>query len=269
MIETGSTLTKLKQCRYGPMLFLQTDRYVGGSLDAYGEYCHGESVVFEQMVSKGQTIVEIGANIGAHTVHLAKLVGPAGRVVAFEPQRVIFQILCANIALNDCFNVQTLNAASGSEPGKLLVPPVDYGHPESNFGGVSLIGIEHGEEVPIIPLDSLPLSSLRVLKVDVEGMETPVLQGARNHIARFRPIIYVENDRPEQSPGLIRLIQEMGYNLWWHLPALFNPDNANGRTDNIFGAVCSINMICLPAEAANVVTGFRQIHTPDDRWQAA
>ena len=77
------------------MLFLPSDLYVGRSLELYGESSEFEGELFAQLCRPGQIVVEVGAHIGSHTIHLAKLVGPAGTVYAFEPQRIIFQIMCA------------------------------------------------------------------------------------------------------------------------------------------------------------------------------
>src|SRR5579862_896137 len=98
---------RLKDCRHGRMLFNVNDQYVGRSLDLYGEYSEGEIDFFKQVVQPGDTVLEIGANIGSHTVFFAKAVGREGTVQAFEPQRLIFQTLCANIALNNLENVKT------------------------------------------------------------------------------------------------------------------------------------------------------------------
>ncbi len=250
------------------MVFLRADRYVGASLDLYGEYCFSESQVFEQLLSPGDTVVEVGANIGAHTVHLAQLVGPAGRVLAFEPQHVVFQILCANIVLNEAFNVRTFNAGSGDAAGTVKLPDIDYALAESNFGGVSLIGASQGNDIPIIPLDTLDLPSLRLIKIDVEGMEAQVIKGAVAQLSRHRPILYVENDWRDKSPELISLIQSLGYDLWWHFAPLFSQDNYLKVTENIFGAVTSINMLCLPKEEARNITGLREITGPDDWFEA-
>jgi FkbM family methyltransferase len=262
-------LTKLKQCRNGPMLFLRADKYIGAALDLYGEYCRGESDVFAQILSPGQIVAEAGANIGAHTIQLAQLVGPAGQVLAFEPQRVIFQLLCANIALNEVFQVHASHAAAGATAGTLSVPAVDYAASDSNFGAVSLCHAAAGEIVPVIALDTLALPSLRLLKIDVEGMEAQVLAGARQQIARHRPVLYVENDRQDNSAALIALIESMGYDLWWHLARLFNPDNHNGIAENIFGNVTSINMLCVPKEDTGSITGFRKVTGPGDWWETA
>jgi FkbM family methyltransferase len=260
-------LTKQKMCRYGPMVFLRADKYVGASLDLYGEYCYSESQVFDQLVSPGDTVAEVGANIGAHTVHIAQLVGPQGRVLAFEPQRVVFQILCANIVLNEAFNVRTFNAGSGDVAGTLKLPDIDYAAPDSNFGALSLIGVSHGTDVPIIPLDTLDLPSLHLIKIDVEGMESQVIKGAAAQIRRHRPTLYVENDRRDKSAELISLIQSLDYDLWWHFAPLFSTENYLQVAENIFGGVTSINMLCIPKEAARNVTGLREITSPDQWWE--
>ena len=257
----------LKDCRHGKALFLTQDMYIGRSLEFYGEFSHLEAALFAQFVRPGMEVVEVGANIGVHTVSLAQMVGPRGMVVAFEPQRAIFQLLCANVALNGLFNVRTHHAAAGAAAGSLTVPPYNYAA-ANNFGGVSLTQGGSGEEVPVTPLDALDLPAVHVLKIDVEGMEAEVLAGARALIARHRPILYLENDRREKSPSLIRLLDELGYTCWWHTPPLFNPDNIAGRQENIFPGIVSINLLCLPKDTAMVMQGFRKVAGPDDWFDA-
>src|SRR5437870_1047961 len=90
---------QLRRCRHGLMLYNLNDTYIGAMLEKYGEFSEGETDVFHQLVRPGMTVVEVGANVGAHTLSIARLVGPQGRVLAFEPQRSIFQMLCANLAM--------------------------------------------------------------------------------------------------------------------------------------------------------------------------
>jgi FkbM family methyltransferase len=184
-------------------------------------------------------------------------------VLAFEPQRVIHELLCANVALNELFQVRPYRAALGRDVGTIKVPIVDYAR-ENNFGGLSLLGSSVGEDVPLLALDSIALPSLRMLKVDVEGMEAEVLSGARETIARLRPIIYVENDRRTKSRELIGLIDELGYRMWWHLPPLFNPGNFAHFQQNVFGGTVSINLLCFPKEMPTNVSGLRPVTGPDD-----
>ena len=112
---------RIKHCRYGPMLYLANDLYVGRSLDRYGEWSEAEMELLRQVVRPGNVVLDIGANVGTHTIFLAQTVGPEGAVLAFEPQRMVFQILCANVALNGLPNVYTHHAAVGRRPGNIRV----------------------------------------------------------------------------------------------------------------------------------------------------
>lgn len=251
----------MKPCRHGLMLYNFHDCYIGRSLELYGEWSEGEIDLFRQQLKPGMVVVEVGANIGAHTVFLAQAVGPAGRVLAFEPQRIVYQTLCANLALNDITNVDCRHAAAGATAGELFVPRLDYTR-ENNFGGLSLVGCETGESVPVATLDSFGLARCALLKIDVEGMEKSVLEGARATIARCRPILYVENDRQDRSADLIRTIDSLGYDMHWHCPPIYNPKNFAANPENVFSNTVSRNMLCCPRDGNHHVTGFRPVEIP-------
>ena len=258
---------RLKLCRNGPMLYLVTDQYVGQSLDRYGEFSQGEADLFGQLIRPGWTILEIGANLGAHTVLLAKAAGPLGVVHAFEPQRTVFQILCANVALNALDNVYAHHAAVGRAAATIHVPRLNYAAFQ-NFGGLSLGGYSEGDCVPVITADSLQLPACHMLKIDVEGMEGDVIAGAEQTLRRFAPALYVENDRQEKSAALIEQLLALDYRLYWHLPPLFNPQNYFGNEENVFGNMVSANMLGLHASVSQNVTGFREITSPNDTWSS-
>ena len=243
------------------MIYNRNDMYVGESLRLYGEFSPGEAELFRQILKPDMLVVEIGANIGAHTVELSQLVGGRGTVVAFEPQRVVFQTLCANIALNNCANVFTFQSAVGDHVGTIKVPflPPDQ---LSNFGGLSLRDVEAGEDVPLTTLDALNLSTCHLLKIDVEGMEVEVLRGAAATIARCRPVIYAENDRVERSAELVEVLTDYRYRMYRHEPPLFSPNNFAGEQENIFGNVVSFNLLCIPEEINLVVQGLQEVTAP-------
>jgi FkbM family methyltransferase len=236
-------MNELKACRYGQMLFNRHDMYIGRSLQLYGEFSEGECEVFRQIVRRGSTVVEVGSNIGSHTVPLAQWAGPEGKVIAFEPQRIVFQTLCANVALNSLLNVHCLQQAVGSEPGSIVVPHINY-QAENNFGGLGLGSFTHGERVPLVTIDSLELQTCDLVKLDIEGMEREAILGAQRTIEKFKPALYVENDRKDRSDDLVRTLDAMGYAMYWHLPPYFNPKNFAGNSENVFGNLVSKNMIC-------------------------
>src|SRR5262249_30763115 len=152
------------------------------------------------------------ANIGAHTLPLAHLVGPSGRVLAFEPQRIPFYSLCANVVLNNLSNVVCHQMAAGETAGTLAVPDLDY-WAENNFGGLEL-ACDYSQcrtySVPVVRIDDLQLDACHFMKIDVEGMEKLVLAGAVETIRRFRPLLYVEDDRFEKSAALRAFLDSLG-----------------------------------------------------------
>jgi FkbM family methyltransferase len=257
---------RMKACRYGTLMYLANDTYIGRSLDLYGEFSEGEAQLFQQIVRPGMIVVDIGANVGVHTVCLAKATGTSGRVIAFEPQRAIYHMLCGNLALNNCSNAVALHAALGREPGTVTVPRIDYTN-SANSGGLALGQWTQGDQVQILTLDSLDLDPCHFVKIDVEGMEIQVLEGARKTLVSRAPILYVENDRASNSAGLIEWLLERGYRLYWHLPALFNPANHFGNSENVFGGTISINMLGIPASRPISVKGFREITSPHETWR--
>jgi FkbM family methyltransferase len=251
---------KLLKTRHGPMLALSGDRFISRSLEVYGEFSAAEWALLAQLVKPGMTVVEVGANIGAHSVALARACFP-GPLYVFEPQQRIFQLLCANLALNGIRNAIAFPEACGETAGVVIVPPLDYSA-EFNFGGVSVHpddGALRGWKVRATPLDSLGLANCHVIKIDVEGFEAQVLRGAAETIAKFRPLLYVENDRPALQGELIALIAGMGYRQYWHLPPLFSANNFNGAAEDVFGQIVSLNMLCIPQERETVVQDIEPI----------
>lgn len=259
---------RLIQGRHGCLLYNRNDQYVGRSLEEYGEYAEAEVALFRQLLRPGATVVEAGANIGAHTLVLAQLVGPQGRVFAFEPQRLCFQVLCANLALNGLANVVARQSALGEAPGRLYVPLLDP-QAEQNFGGLSLGSHPQGEEVPIETVDGLNLPGCLLLKADVEGMEQAVLRGAEQTLARCRPFLYLENDRPEKSAALIEYLLERKYRLYWHVTPLFSPSNHFANPTNVFPGIVAPNMLGVHPALQAELTGFVAIEGPDSDWRSA
>ena len=240
------------------MLYNVNDTHVGRSLAVYGEWCEAEVGIFAQILRKGDVAIDVGANIGAHTLAIAKLVGPRGTVVAFEPQRVVFQTLCANVANNSLPNVFCYHSAVGQTPGAILVPPLEP-RARQNFGAFSVGGYEQGEPVGVVRLDDFLLRACRLIKIDVEGMEPAVLHGAEGLIRKFMPVLYVENNRPNQSRELIRHIHLLGYDLYWHEPALFNPDNFRNYPHDVFDGERAQNMLCWPTQSHMNIVGLRPV----------
>jgi len=228
--------------RHGSFICQDNDHYVGRSLVAYGEYSEIEWALLRQLIGPGDVVVDAGANLGAHTVPIARRVGPEGRVYAFEPQRLVYQMLCGNLALNAIENVYALAVALGDRAGQVRMPRISYGG-DANFGGVGLSN-DTGEAVAMGTIDALRLERLDLVKADVEGAEALLVKGAEATLGRSHAPLYLENDRREQSPALLATLFALGYDAWWHLPRLFSPENYFGNAENLFAGIVSVNILC-------------------------
>ena len=256
----------LRNCRYGTMLYPANDTYIGRSLELYGEYSPFEVDFYAYVLRPGDGVIDAGANIGALTLAFSRLVGESGSVLAFEPQRLMYYVLCANLAINGIENVAAAQVALGAAPGFILVPvlrPRDH----LNFGGLT-IGGEHGEPARVRTIDSMPLRSLRLIKIDVEGAELEVVKGADQTIRRLRPFLLVENDRSDKSAALIEALFQLDYRLWWHFAPLYRPNNFRGNAENVFAQVGSWNMVGVPREMDLPIEGLREV-TDSTTWLPA
>lgn len=106
---------------YGKMIFPENDAVVGKRLPLYNEWSEDENIGMSQFVEPGDTVLDIGANIGTTVMLLSKRVGATGKVYAFEAQQLMSQCLNANLVLNNIKNADVLSLAVSSETGWVLL----------------------------------------------------------------------------------------------------------------------------------------------------
>lgn len=149
----------------------------------------------------GVVMFDGGANIGAYTLPAARTMMGWGNVIAVEAQERLFYALAGNIAINNMSNARVIWSALSDKKGSIEIPEPDYTMP-SSYGSLELIQTENSEfigqaltktqTVEAITIDSLKLSRLDYLKLDVEHMEEIVLAGAKKTIKSLKPIIQIE-----------------------------------------------------------------------------
>jgi FkbM family methyltransferase len=171
----------------------------------------------------GMVVLDVGAHVGQYSLLSASSVGPTGRVHSFEPNPVTYRLLSNNLALNDFANVTAHQLAVSDVIGEatLYVP----GH--DNLGEASLQECFRGMDaktVKCVTIDDWASSAdlgnperIDLIKIDVQGLEGKVIQGAMHVLARFRPVIVCEfEERFLQSMGtssveLKRNFSDLGY----------------------------------------------------------
>lgn len=252
----------ISEYKYGKIIYNSNDYYMGTCISEYGEYCDSEVSIINQILNKGDVVLDIGANIGLMTIPFSKIVGPNGKVISYEPQPEIYRILCGNIAINNLINVEAYNLAIGDSNNPLFLPKIDYTK-LNNFGGISLQNT--GEtKINQIKIDDLSFNKLNFIKIDVEMMEINVLNGAYYTIKKHRPILYVENDRKEKSQEILDFLLLENYDCYWHISKLFKLDNYKNNPINVFESnfICS-NVLAVPNER-NLTFNLEKINSNTD-----
>ncbi|WP_162246098.1 FkbM family methyltransferase [Variovorax sp. Root318D1] len=238
--------------RYGQMHLLGRDSVVSESLALYGEWAQREIDFLAFFIAPGSTVLDIGAFIGTHTLAFSSLAGGYGTVIAFEPRAEAFELLSRNIRDNHRMNVRLRQEGVADAMSTIELHRLQPGA-LTNFAGLALeddggSGSEY--EVPLITVDSLLLPAVDLMKIDVEGMERQVLEGAQKTIASLKPAIFAEANSISAGIKILNWCQSNGYECFGHLTDAFNPDNFNGETRSIFDGGKELNLLLLPAERA-------------------
>ncbi|WP_168991623.1 FkbM family methyltransferase [Paraburkholderia sp. UYCP14C] len=174
----------------------------------------------------GACMLDVGANIGLVAVPCASLLASkGGSVIAFEAQRIVFYMLAANCVANNLLNLHCYHLAVSDSNTVLQIPPMTYTEVRDfgmvQFGSTAELDQSDGsdrtlvgkETVKAIEIDSLELTRVDLMKIDVEGMEMRVLEGAKRTIATHRPILWIEYwlDRD----NICTALHQLGYDLWF------------------------------------------------------
>lgn len=224
------------ETRFGPMFILQGDTVIGRSLRIYGEFAGEEVDSILSLTRQGDHVLDLGANIGFHTLALARTVGPRGRVTAVEPQRYCFQLLCANVTLNQLPQVECLRAAVGGAAGTCRIPVNDPSHRHN--AGATRVSPDGGEgvtdAVPLITMDSLALARCDLVKVDTEGFEDQVVEGGLDTLRRLKPVLYIEVHDREKLQRLVGRLKPLGYSCTLHNTRFFRTANPQREGAQIF-----------------------------------
>ncbi len=246
---------QLKRCKYGWMLF--HGPYIGKCFELYGQYSEAEVSILRAFIRPGDTAIDVGANIGDLTLPMSQFATATGRIYAIESHAETYNILCANLALNNITNTQPINAFIADHAD------VDTSGPWGKYGYVS-----KNFQPPILAIDALALDACAFIKIDVDGKELEVLKSAATTIAKTRPVIYLENDIREKSSPLLEHLLQQDYRLYWHQAPIFDAQNYFGNPTNHWAPqnIVSLMMLCIPNETPATVP-LKQVEHKDEWWR--
>lgn len=258
---------KLGRCRHGWMLWPKADDTIGRCLDLYGEFAEAENELMRNYVEPGDWVIDVGANLGSTVLPFSAAVGSSGQVVAFEPQPLLAQCLQTCLTLNNRLNVRVFTAAVGAASGwaSMAIPSLGGSGVASttNYGAVSLS--DRGLRVPVMRLDDLELPRCALVKIDVEGFEWQVLQGAQATLQRLRPMLYFEAKKIPGTRHCLQWLMSQGWRCYWHFAFFVRPNNFKAKTENVFANVGDMNILALPADRSQP-DHLPEIVSPDEDW---
>ncbi len=245
------------------MVWPRRDATIGRALELYGEFAEAENRLMARFVAEGDVVVDVGANLGTTVLPLARAAGQTGQIIACEPQPLMAQCLSTTLSLNELFNVRVITAALSNESGwgRIPAPDITAG---VNFGAMALG--KDGLRVPVLRLDDIELPRCALIKIDVEGFEWPVIQGAMRHLTTLRPVLYFEAKRIPGTVACLDWLMKNGWRCYWHFALFFQRDNFRGNANNVFGATGDMNVLASPTDRLQP-KDLPEIRSAEEDWR--
>jgi len=211
---------------YGLIILSINDKGVGNDIRITGYFERHQIDILKNIAQKlletkdHIVFYDVGANIGTHTLAMAKTFGDKISIRTFEAQRQVFYMLCGTIAINGLRNVSCHNLAISGYSGfmDINLPSYDV---YQNFGGFELLPIEKSdnkdmikdrwESVKVEPLDIFN-EPVDIIKMDIEGCEEDALNAITNYISKYKPVCMIEQHK-SNSDAIVRLFIDLGYTV--------------------------------------------------------
>lgn len=217
-------LAAAPETRAGLLVVDPDDATQGTSLDVYGEWLPELLAVVTRYATAGATVLEAAAGAGAHSIPLAAILGAAGHLILYERDPRRRRILDRNLSLHSIQNATSMTRAlSGPHEG----------------------GFSAERET----VDDLGLERLDGLKINEGADAAAIMDGATGTMWRCRPWLVLAQEDDAALTRLAERIREYGYRTWRMETPLFNPDNFNRRTDDIFDGKTALTLVALPEES--------------------
>jgi FkbM family methyltransferase len=241
--------------KYGPIIINVNDRYIGRSILQTGCWAEPDLELMRQLIefriklSGPAMVYDVGANIGTHTLALAKLFQQTVTIRAFEAQSAVFHMLCGTTALNNLRNVHCHHAAVSDVDGAAIAfSPPDYAA-DNNFGGLELVEAPQSDNKDMVRAGSETVRTVTIdsfgervdfIKLDIEGMEHIALRGCGETLRRHRPFLFLELLKTDVT-ACLRTLAAHSYRVYQH----------------------GMDAIALPSECDIAIGGMPEMSAPE------
>lgn len=240
--------------------FYENDYIIGASIKMYGEYTQVEVDLLKNYINSTSVVYDIGGNIGYHTVAFASM---AKEVHSFEPNDRNYLLLEKNT--EHLSNVKLYHSACSNVVGEAFISDYDTSTP-GNYGECMMS--DTGQPCKTVRIDDMDLPPPDLIKIDVEGHELKVFQGAYNTISKHRPVIFYESMHGTGFDIIYDTLTQFGYSIYYYPAKNYNPNNFNGVEQNVFGNGGVINCIALPANHGKIA-GLPEMKDRTDNYNIA
>ena len=248
-----------RACRYGLISFFKNDTIISRSLREYGEWAQAEIEFLLDFIRSGDTVLDVGAFIGTHTIAFAERVSIGGNVYAFEPQPMFFEVLKKNVGQNVLNNVRLFNWALSDEVRQGTIHEADVRDP-GNFAGTSLKDsgfdapkVAGYHEIEVMTLDQLIIEKCDLIKIDTEEMELNVLKGSQRTLQTSRPIVMAECNSIQYGWPVVEFMKEKSYCAYLLNVRAFNSNNFRRSESNFLGDGREAGLVLVPEERHSVL----------------
>lgn len=233
------------------------DRYIYLALLNHGVIGNQDVTGLKSLIKPNMRILEIGANVGYYTMWMAGQVGIAGRILALEPERSLYECLKKTISTNKCQNVEIMQSAVSSGQ-----PSIMFQRGLLNAGNSQAVVRTRGlpwrfaYEVPAISLEKLQLYfQPELVKMDIQGHEIQAMRGAGMMLQRgARPCFYFEFwpygiRRQGHNPlELLKIFESNNYNISSWKKGTWHPFQRRGKLNDAVGFT---NLLACPNEKSS------------------
>ena len=193
LLKTGQTRS-LYQTADGYKFWLNNSGYIDKQIINEGVFEPKTTNAIKHLIRPGDVVLDVGANIGYYTVIFSKLVGPSGKIFAFEPTKHFGDVLKQNIRANHLENIEIVNVGLSNKRQKLSIdigPSSATLHSPAEFDVI----IDH-EEIPLLTLNDFvrlrQLEKIDFIKIDIDGHEPLFFEGAWEVLDKYSPVVIFE-----------------------------------------------------------------------------
>jgi len=240
--------------------------YLGWQVFFFGTYEPEIRSLVSRILGPGGVAIDVGANVGWHTLLMAALVGETGRVLAFEPNPSVRRQLVDNIRANHLNRVSVHDCALSDKPGKMGFKAPDARDMESGNGHLVArsAAVDNCGDLLAVSSDTVDhvvngagLATLDFIKIDIEGWEWPALLGSKETLRRYRPIVIFEYiaEYLVRGGGTDRQISEFLSSLGYSVHLISRRVKALGKS---WPGAC--NVLAIPSEKESSELGRALLH---------